>query len=118
MQNFVIHYCDSLPNLVCQEISNYVRIFLHILLFVDLVYNWFVPHAHLHLFPPSDVLVLCFFTTFTFIPFVFFLNSASYVIFNKTFTPYKSLGCHCIHNQRTISLLCFTSIQAQMGGQH
>ena len=72
MQNFVIHYCDSLPNLVCQEISNYVRIFLHILLFVDLVYNWFVPHAHLHLFPPSDVLVLCFFTTFTFIPFVFF----------------------------------------------
>ena len=59
MQNFVIYCCDSLPNLVCQEISNYVRIFLHILLFVDLVYNWFGPHAHLHLFPPSDVLVLC-----------------------------------------------------------
>ena len=55
----------------------------------------------------------------SFIYFVdFFAIQHLKLFFNKTFTPNKPLGCHCIHNQRTITLLCFTSLQAQMSGQH
>ena len=57
---------------VCQEISKYVRIFFHILLFVALVHNWFVPHAQvcvlLQMFmyyaflpPLLKSFILCFF---------------------------------------------------------
>ena len=95
------------------------EVFFHILLFVVLVHNnyWFVPHRQLCFLLQMVIYYAClppFLNLFCGL----FCNLASYVIFNKTFTPNKTLGCHCIHNQRTISLLCFTSLQTQMSGQH
>ena len=96
-----------------------VRGIFHILLFVVLVHNnyWFVPHRQFCFLLQMVIYYACL-PTFFYLFCGLFCNSASNVIFNKTFTPNKLLGCHCIHNQRTISLLCFTSLQAQMSGQH
>ena len=95
------------------------EVFFHILLLVVLVHNnyWFVPHRQL-CFLLQMVIYCAFLPPFFYLFCGRFCNSASYVIFNKTFTPNKPLGCYCIHNQRIISLLCFTSLQAQMSGQH
>ena len=93
--------------------------FQHDRLFVALVYNWFVPHAQLSSFPPSDVHVLCFFTTFTFIHFVFF-------VFFCKFSIMLFLIKHSFQTNVLVATVFITrgpsafstSIQAQTSGQH